>query len=167
MRPSARLALNVLSPRIVVKATALLDRSTVVVVSTCWVAALVTLIFAVLSVHNAIVAKKEAATAIVAEPILPVAKTVAIDARDSQAIVERLQHQFPDLKIEVDSTQAITLRSDDGTKFHQWITALSYIDTLTPQFRWTVRDFCVGHCTSNLMKAVVTGQKVSFALPAD
>jgi hypothetical protein len=165
MRADSRSILKALSPRIGAKALALLDKSTAVVVSTCWLAALVTLILAVIAVHNAVAAKHESAEALVAEPVLPVATTTPITQRDSQQILERLQHQFPDIKFEIETNQAITIKSDDGAKFHQWVTAISYIDTMAPQIRWTLRDFCVGHCSSNLMKAVVIGQKVVFTLP--
>jgi hypothetical protein len=157
--------LKVLSPRLATKALSVLDQSTAVVVSLAWLAALITLIMAMFAVHGAVSAKKEAAAAIVAEPVLPVASTTGLSLQEGQAILDRLQHQFPDLKIEMDSSRAFNIKTEDGSKFHQFTTALSYIDTMAPQYRWTLRDFCVGHCGQDLMRAAVTGQKVTFQLP--
>lgn len=158
--------LKFLSPRLVAKAVTSLDKSTSVIISTCWLAALVTLILAVFSVHNAISAKKAASEALVAEPVLPKVTNTPINAREGQAILDRLQHQFPDIKFEMGPMESIVVKSEDGAKFHQWITALSYIDAMAPEFRWTLREFCVGACNGqDLMKAVVAGQKAAFSLP--
>ena len=165
MSADSRLLLKILSPRLVAKALLLLDRSTAIVVSVCWLAALVTLILAAFAVHGAVSAKKDAATAVVGEPVLPTASTSPIDGREGQAIVERMQRQFPDLKIDIDASRAITIRTEDGAKFHQWISALGYIDTMAPEYHWAINDFCVGHCGQELMRASVVGQKVAFRLP--
>jgi hypothetical protein len=154
------------SPRLVAKAVATLDKSTAVVISACWSAALVVLILAVFSVHTAVSAKKEAAEALVAEPVLPQITTTVINDREEQLIIDRLSHQFPDVKFEPGSGGSIVVKSDDGSKFHQWITALSYIDAMAPEFRWTLRTFCVGSCNGqDLMKATVAGQRGTFSLP--
>jgi hypothetical protein len=153
------------SPRILSRTVMMLDKSTGIVVGTGWLVAVLTLIIAVMGVHSAVAARKLAADALIAEPVLPVATATAIDARETQVIVEKLQRQFPDLKIDSDSTHAITVRTEDGAKFHQWVTALSYIDTMAPQYRWGFKEFCVGHCTTDLMRAVISGQKVIFTLP--
>jgi len=166
MSLTSKTFLKIFSPRIVAKALVTLDKSTAVIISACWAAALVTLILAVFAVHGAVSAKKEAADAQVLEPVLPKATTTAMTPRELQSIVERLQHQFPDIKFEMGANQVIVVRCLDGSKFHQWITALGYIDTMSPDFRWTMPDFCVGNCDNHdLMRAAVTGQKVSFSLP--
>ncbi|MGB9153571.1 MAG: hypothetical protein WCD70_10850 [Alphaproteobacteria bacterium] len=166
MPVKAKSFLKFFSPRLVAKAVTTLDKSTSVVVSTCWCAALVTLILAVFSVHSAVTAKRDAAEALVAEPVLPKASSTPINPHEAQLILDRLQHQFPDIKFEMGSGGAIIIRSTDGAKFHEWITSLSYIDAMAPEFRWTLRDFCVGACPAqDLMKAVVAGQKTVFSLP--
>ncbi len=162
----AKPLIQAFSPRLMARALASLDKSTAIVISACWLAALVTLILAVFAVHGAVSSKNAAAEAISAEPVLPVSTNTPIGPRELQLISDRLQHQFPDIKIEAGAAQALSIKSDDGAKFHQWITALSYIDTMAPQFHWTLRDFCVGACGGQtLMKATVTGQKMVFSLP--
>jgi hypothetical protein len=164
MALDSRLVLKVVSPRIIAKALSTLDRSTAVVVSICWCAAFIVLIFAVYTVHATVAAKKLAADAALAEPVLPLSSTSAISPHESQMLLDRLQHQFPDIKIEQEGPRTV-IRTSDGAKFHQWITAITYIDAMEPQYRWTVSEFCVGHCGQDLMKAVVTGQRVTFSLP--
>ncbi|MDR3424736.1 MAG: hypothetical protein P4M13_06615 [Alphaproteobacteria bacterium] len=154
------------SPRIVTKALASLDKSTALVVSACWLAALVMLILATFAVHGAVSARKEAAEAMVAEPALPQEVDSPINVRDARAIMDRLQHQFPEIKINLEANEIFTIKSEDGAKFHQWIMAVSYIDTMAPEYRWSLREFCVGACGSQgLMKAVIVGQKMIFSAP--
>lgn len=165
MLPYGHILVKVLSPRLIVKAMATIDKATATVVLSCWCAALLVFGFTVAAVHQAVSAKREAVDAAVAEPVLPVETTSVLNARDGEMILERLQHQFPDIKIEVDNSQAITIKATEGAKFHQWVSAISYIDTMEPQFRWSLFEFCVGHCGSDIMKAVITGKKVVFSLP--
>jgi hypothetical protein len=165
MAVGAKFIFKVLSPRIVAKAMATLDKSTAVIVSACWLAALVTLILAVFAVHGAVSAKKEAADAATVEPVLPQAVNAPMNVREIQPIVDRLQRQFPDVKIDLGPNQALVVKCNDGSKFHQWITALGYIDTMAPQYRWALGDFCVGVCQGDLMKATVSGHRVTFSLP--
>ena len=166
MAVGAKLMLKVFSPRIIAKAVVTFDKSTAVIISACWVAAFVTLILAVIAVHGAVSAKRDAVDARTAEPVLPLAATTAMSPREVQTILDRLQHQFPDIKMDVGPNQSLVVRCADGTKFHQWMTALGYIDTMAPQFRWTMSEFCVGTCTGQeLMKATLEGHKVVFSLP--
>jgi hypothetical protein len=166
MAMNNKLILKIFSPRIVAKAVVTMDKSTAVIVSAFWLAALVTLIMAVFAVHGAVSAKKAAAGAQVAEPVLPVISNTSLSAIDIQKIMDRMQHQFPDIRFDTGQNQSIVIRSNDGSKFHQWITALSYVDTMEPQFRWMINDFCVGACgNQDMMKATVSGHKVVFSLP--
>lgn len=166
MSPYVKFIVKTLSPRLLAKALVTIDKSTAVVVGACWAAAVVMLILATYAVHAAVVAGKEATEAAAAEPVLPVMTTTNMGVADIRAVAERIQRQFPDLKIEVDGSQALIVKSDDGGKFHEWVTALSYIDSVSPHNRWTFREMCVGRCGSGLMRAVITGQKPVFSLPA-
>jgi len=166
MAAGPKFYLKIFSPRIVMKAMVSLDKSTAVIISACWLAALVTLILAVFAIHGAVSTKKEAADALAIEPVLPKADTSAISVREVQSIMDRLQHQFPEIKFEPGANESIVVKSSDGSKFHQWVSALTYIDTMAPQYRWTLPEFCVGSCSSqDLMRAVVQGQRVVFSLP--
>lgn len=162
---NSKFLVKVFSPRVLSQAVTALDKSTGLVVSACWLAALVMMILAVLAVHAAVSAKKDAVAAMAAEPLVPKEAHSDIPPRDLQIITERLQHQFVDIKVDLSATGTITFRTQDGSKFHQWITALSYIDTMAPQYRWTLKGLCVGSCSNqDLMKAEISGQKMTFTV---
>ncbi|MFA4995165.1 MAG: hypothetical protein WC521_07685 [Bdellovibrionales bacterium] len=167
MHPIAKLFIRVLSPRMVSKAVNSLDRSTAIVISICWSAALVTMILAVFAVHGAVSSRREATEVMSVEPVLPVISSVPMTPRELQSIADRLQRQFPDIKFEARLGQVLAVKTDDGLKFHQWITALSYIDTMAPQFRWTLKEFCTGNCGSGqgIMNAILSGQKMLLSPP--
>ena len=167
MKIDAKLFIRVFSPRLVSKALNTLDRSTSVVIGVCWSAALVTMVLAVFAVHGAVSSRRDAAEAIAVEPVLPIISSVPMNSHEIQSIADRLQRQFPDIKFEPKQGQLLVVRSDDGLKFHQWITALSYIDTMASQFRWTLKEFCTGNCGSGqgIMNAVLTGQKMMLSSP--
>ena len=165
MADNLNVVIKSLSPRIAARALMALDKSTAVVVGFCWLAAIVTLVTAMLSVHGAVAAKRAAAEAVASEPVLPQSSSSRANEQDVKNILDRLQRQFPDIKFDVDGNQLIYIQSSDGSKFHEWVMALSYVDALAPHYRWTLTQFCVGHCGDVLMRATVSGQKVVYTLP--
>ena len=166
MAKNRMVVLSFFSPRIIAKAVTTLDKSTTFVVGSCWAAAFVILILAVFAVRGAVSAQKDAMSALVAEPVVPVAQKTSIDAHEVQVTMDRMQHQFPDVKIESGGNQSVIIRSNDGSRFHQWVAALSYVDSMSPQIHWTLNEFCVGNCKgSDLMRAAVSGERVTFSLP--
>jgi hypothetical protein len=166
MSIDTRFLFKFFSPRLVAKAVATLDKSTAIVVGVCWIAALVTLGAALYAVHGAVSAKRDADAALVAEPVLPAAQTTPLNDAEIATTLDRLKRQFPDLKFEAGANQSIIVKSNDGGRFHEWITALGYVDSMSPQFHWMLNDFCVGKCPgSDLMKATVAGERVTYTLP--
>ncbi|MDD3370820.1 MAG: hypothetical protein PHE27_03220 [Alphaproteobacteria bacterium] len=166
MHFDAKIPFRVFSPSRIARAVSAFDKSTTMIVGTCWLAALVMMILAIVSVHAAVDYKKEAATASSVNPVLPTIKKVSIPPHELQKVVERLQKQFPDIKIDLRAPSGINVRTNDGNQFHQWITALNYVDTMAPEYRWTLKDFCTGSCSNGfLMSAGVYGQKTIIAMP--
>ncbi len=160
-----KLLIRAFSPVKIARAVSSLDKSTSVIVSTCWLAAFITMVLALVAVRGAVAYKKEAATAMAVDPVLPTISTALPTAREIEVLAERLQRQFPEVKI-TSKVGQIEIRSGDGNQFHQWITAISYLDTMAPQYRWTIRDFCTGLCPGQqLMNAVLTGQKIVLSMP--
>jgi hypothetical protein len=100
-----------------------------------------------------------------AEPSLPQIVRTGVDARYLQILVDRLQHRYPELSITVQSGEAIGVVATDGNKFHQWLTALSYIDTISPEYHWSIQQLCVGKCGGEIMRATLMGEKISFDAP--
>ncbi len=159
-RPKHQIILKVLSPRIVMKAINSFDRVMALIVGTCWIAAAVMLGFALYTVNLSVSAKHAAEAALVAEPQLPKIAHKKVEPHDVQALVDRLQHRFPNLTITFQNT--LNIGASDGLKFHDWLSVLAYVDTVSPQIHWVLQQFCVGKCGGDLMQASLMGEKISF-----
>jgi len=160
------LLLKVISPKIASKALQAFDRATTVVVGTCWAAAILMMVFAAYTITLTVSAKRAADAALVAEPSLPKIVNKTIEPHYAQQMVERLQHRYPEITFSLQNNQNVVVTAIDGARFRQWLTALSYIDTISPEYHWSIQQFCVGHCTgSELMRATLTGEKISFEAP--
>jgi len=150
------------------KAMQTFDRATMVVVGVCWGAAMLMIIFALYAVVLSASTRRAAETAAAAEPVLPKIVRKSIDLNDAQPLVDRLQHRFPNINIALNSDQSINISTLDGPKFRDWITAVSYIDTISPKYRWSIKEFCVGKCTGGaLMRAVMVGERITFEPPRE
>jgi hypothetical protein len=151
--------------RFMSKAAHSFDRATVVVVSVCWGAAIFMIAFTLYTLHVAAATGNAAETAAASEPILPKVVHKPIDAHDTKPLVDRLQHRYPGLNFSTGSDNSIAISSQDGTKFHDWLNVLRYVDIASPKYRWTLKEFCVGKCSGSLMRAVMVGEVVTFEAP--
>jgi hypothetical protein len=160
-----RALLKIFSPRILSMVIQAFDRATLIVLGVCWSAFLVMMVFAIYTLKQSNAAKHDSETALVAEPDLPKMDKQGVDGRIAQTIVERLQHLYPDIQFSINGS-AIVVSAIDATKFHQWLTSLSYIDTVYPEYRWTITETCIGKCAHGpVMQATLVGEKASFSLP--
>ena len=158
--------MRTLSPKVMAKAVQAFDRAMTVVVGVCWGAAILMMGFAVYTTMMSLSSKRAADAAVVAEPILPKIVRKTIEPRNAQAMIERLQHRYPDISFAIQNNNSLTVTAVEGSKFHQWLTALSYIDTISPEYHWSIQQFCVGKCRNgDLMRAVLSGEKISFEAP--
>ena len=165
MNANKKALLKSFSPRIMSMALQAFDRATLIVLGVCWTAFFIMLIFAVYTLRQTAAAKHDSETALVAEPALPQMSKQQVDGRLAQTIVDRLQHLYPDIQFSINGA-SIVVSTIDGGKFHQWLTSLSYIDTVYPEFRWTITDLCVGKCQRGpVMQATLVGERASFSLP--
>jgi hypothetical protein len=159
-----KLMLKALAPQMMSKAIEAFDRATMVIIGACWAAAVLMMGFALYAVSLSVNAKHAAEAALAAEPALPRIAHQGMDARELQTVTGRLQRRFPDLGIS--SRDRLVVAATEGSKFHEWLTALSYLDTLSPQYRWTIEELCVGKCAGrDLMHAEVVGEKTTFEMP--
>ncbi|MDD3030097.1 MAG: hypothetical protein PHS57_07450 [Alphaproteobacteria bacterium] len=167
MSVSPNFLIRVFSPRVVYMAIKSFDRSTAVIIGLAWAVACLMLFFASLSIRGVVDSKREALLALAQEPVLPKITTAPIRLNNIEPILSRLKRQFPEINIDQREGKFLTLRSNDGALFHQWISALSYIDSMTPEIRWDLREFCVGACGGGggLMSATLVGREVSISLP--
>ncbi|MDD3183233.1 MAG: hypothetical protein PHD48_10590 [Alphaproteobacteria bacterium] len=152
-------------PRMVNRAVHTFDKATIVIVSSCWGGAILIMLFALYTINMSIVAKRQVIEAAAAEPSLPQLVSRPPELSELKPIVDRLQKRFPEISFSLGNDRALTVSAQQGAKFRTWLTVLSYIDTISPQYRWQIREFCVGgKCSSSIpMKAVLVAQKISFS----
>lgn len=158
--------LRIMSPKMMAKAFKAFDRHTVVVVSAAWTAALFMVLMSLYSLWLISTAKKDVAAAEATEPSLPLVVNQVLTKTEADPLIDRLQKRFPELSFSLGGDQSFVVSAADGSRYRSWLTALSYIDTISPQYRWSIRDFCVGSkCGSNepLMKAILVAEKISFS----
>lgn len=156
------------APQILKKAVESFDKATMVIVASCWGGAILVMLFALYTINASVAAKKQVAEAAASEPSLPKMVTRPPEVAEMKPIVERLQKRFPEVTFSLGGDRSLGVTATDGSKFRTWLTVLSYIDTISPQYRWQIKDFCVGATcsTSTPMKATLTAQKISFTAPA-
>lgn len=160
-----KLFLRSFSPKVVAKAAQSFDRATTVVVTSCWSAALVAVAAAIYTLMLSASAHHESDLAIAAEPVLPKVVQRPMDMHSVQTMFDRLQHRMPDVSFQVRG-QNLAVTSMNGAAFHQWLTALTYIDIISPDVHWSFQEFCVGECkNSELMHAIIKGERLSFEAP--
>ncbi len=165
MKRNTVLFSKLLSPSLVGKALKTFDGATTVIVSVSWSGAVVLMLFALYTLNLSVTAKKQAVEAAAMEPSLPRIVTRPPEASEMKPIVERLQKRFPEIGFSLAADQSLTVTAVDGARFRTWLTVLSYIDTISPQYRWQLKDFCVGvQCAATTpMKAILTAQKITFS----
>jgi len=156
---------RVFNPAFISKILKTFDKATMLIVSVSWGGSLFLMLFALYTVNLSVTAKREVYEAAAMEPSLPKIMTRKPENSEIKPLVDRLQKRFPDISFSLSNEQALTVSAVDGAKFRTWLTVLSYIDTISPQYRWQMKDFCVGvQCkASTPMRAILTAQKITFA----
>jgi len=166
MTLDTKLIFRAMKPKIAAKALQTFDRATAVVVGVSWAAAILMMVFAIYVSSLAMSAKHASENAQATEPNLPKIIHGKINQREIQMMVEGMQHRFPDIKFNMQGSEGLIVSTNDGNQFRQWLTALSYIDTIKPQYHWSMQQFCVGKCANNeLMRAILVGETISFEMP--
>jgi hypothetical protein len=155
------------SARVMTHALQAFDRAMMVVVAVCWGGAILVMVFALYTLNLSMAAKHDAIEAAASEPSVPQVVTTFPETTELQPLLERLQKRFPDITFVLGGDKTLTVTAVDGSKFRLWLTVLGYIDTVIPQYRWTMKEFCVGMQCGNAapMKAVLTAEKITFTLP--
>ena len=157
------------APRFLNKAIHTIDKATLAIVVVCWGGSLFLMLFALYTINLSVTAKRQAITAAASEPSLPSMATRAAEEKDMKPLVERLKKRFSDINFSLERDQTLTVSAVDAGKFRLWLTVLSYIDTISPQFRWQLKEFCVGaQCSAATpMRAVLTAERISFSAPSN
>jgi hypothetical protein len=156
--------MKVLAPKIAAKAIQTFDRATVIVVGACWAAAILVMIFAIYATTVSVSAKREADEAMAVEPALPKITRKGVEVTYAQTMLDRLKRLYPDVGFSFERENLI-VTAVDGARFREWLTAVSYVDTISPDYHWSIKQFCVGKCGGEIMHAVLIGEHISFEMP--
>jgi len=159
---------KVFAPTVVSKALQSFDKATILIVSACWGGALLVMCFALYTISLSVTARTQAIEAAALEPSLPRMVSRPPEPAEIKPIVDRMQKRFPEIKFTLGSDKALTITATDGANFRTWLTVLSYIDTVSPQYRWEIKDLCVGGSCSGgqPMKASLIAKKITFSAPS-
>jgi hypothetical protein len=143
------------------------DRSAMMIIGTIWASALIMMVMAFFALHQLATERTAAGKIIASEPSVPkIAKNIA--TKDVvEKVVVRLKRSYPEVTFSAENDGAVSVVGNDGGLFRQWLSAVSHIDILMPNLRWTLREFCVGgSCkTGVLMKAVLVGEVIRIDPP--
>lgn len=152
------------APRFINKAIDKFDKASAIIVSVCWGSALLIMLAAIYTVNLSVDAKKNTIEAMAMQPSLPKMKKRQPRMREMEPIVERLQRRFPKILFNLGRDLSLTVSTTDGGMFRNWLTILSYIDTISPQYSWEIKDLCVGmRCPGSVpMKAILVPKKITF-----
>lgn len=156
------------SPELMGRAFRTLDRVAVAMMLTSWLAAVVLMGFALYAANSAGKARQAAEVAAAVEPIVPVLQRVTLPKPELEKYAALLRGRFAKIGFNALPDNGLEVASTEGQDYLEWLAALSYLDTLAPQVRWSVRDLCVGpECGAGaIMRAIVTGERVTFKVPA-
>jgi len=155
------------SPKTLVKAGTSFDNSMLVVIVSCWMAAVVAMGLAAFAVNGAVEWQSKRDKAMLSEPILPNIRDSLLGAKELSEIEERLKLQFPNLTIAKSSRGSageLTIKANIWDLFQQWIYAIGYVDSMNAQYKWELKEFCAGDCKSGrgLMYVSLVGKSISI-----
>ncbi len=150
-----------------VKAMRTLDRTALIMVMVTWVGALIMMGIALYTVSSANKARQQTEEAAAVEPIVPHMQSTVVPRAELEKLAERLHNRFDRISFNAMPDNTLEIASTEAGNYLDWLTSLSYLDTIAPQIRWSVRDLCVGsECGSGaVMRAAVVGEKVTFKVP--
>ena len=142
------------------------DRNMASILGISWGVALAIMVLAIYVTMMSASMRRAANNAMDVEPALPIINHGGVSPAEMQALMDRMAHRYPELGFTL-RDRAMTVTAVDGTRFRQWLNALSYVDTVSPQLHWTIQDLCVGKCSgSDPMRATVIAERVTFDVPA-
>ncbi len=150
-----------------VKATRALDRTAVIMILAVWIGAVVMVGVALYTVSLAHKARQQTDEAVAVEPAVPEMQKAALPRIELDKYAERLRTRFGKITFNALPDNGLEVTAADASTYLDWLTAMSYLDTIAPQVRWAVRDLCVGtECGSgSMMRATVVGERITFRKP--
>ncbi len=167
MRAGIGSIMTLLSVDLLAKTLRSLDRTAMAMLIVSWCAAITMMGVALYTVSTAHRARQEAETAAALEPMVPTIKRATLTRKELDGFVERLRARYKVVGINATPDNALEISGAESAHFLDWLSAISYLDTVAPQVRWSIRDLCVGNeCGSaTLMRALIIAERVTFQAP--
>lgn len=166
MRSYNATLMKALSPKVFGRIMMTFDKMTLLIVSICWAMTALVMMFALYTVHLTVEVKKSVDAALATEPKLPEMRQTGVGGKELTALLESLKQQYPDIKV-IWKNNNLTLSGTSGNQYHQWLLAIGQVDTLYPQFHWSINGLCIGkECgDQNLMLVTLSGRMISLEMP--
>lgn len=144
-----------------------LDKSTLLIISVVWVAALVSMGLAFTAVRDTAQLKLKADVARALDPVLPTIIRQPLTKEQYDPLLARLRKQFPTLAIDVTPKPNLRIQSNNPDEFISWLNSVSYVDSMVSTVRWTLTTFCVGsECPGdNVMQAELSAESINITQP--
>jgi hypothetical protein len=155
------------SQELLMKALKSLDRAAIAMITAAWLGALCMMGLALYTVTKAHQTQQKTETAAALEPAVPIIQKSIMPRPELEKLAVRLRGRYEKLIFNALPENALEIASSEPNSFQDWLASLSYLDTIAPQARWSIKDFCVGtECGgSALMRAVVSGERINFKIP--
>ncbi len=149
------------------KVIATLDKTTLLIIGTAWLAAIVSMGLAFVAVRDTSQLKLKVDVARALDPVLPKIVRMPLTKDQYDPLLQRLRKQFPKLAIDITLKPTLHIQSNNPDEFITWLNAVSYVDSMISTVRWTLTTFCVGvECpTDNVMEAELTAESINITQP--
>ena len=149
------------------KVIATLDKTTLLIIGTAWLAAIVSMGLAFVAVRDTAQMKLKVDVARALDPVLPKIVRLPLTKDQYDPLLHRLRKQFPTLSIDITAKPTLHIQSNNPDEFISWLNAVSYVDSMISTVRWTLTTFCVGvECpTDNVMEAELTAESINITQP--
>ncbi|NDE90687.1 MAG: hypothetical protein EB059_06065 [Alphaproteobacteria bacterium] len=145
------------------------DKSTLAIIGVAWLAAMIAVAIAFVSVKEMSQLKLKIEIARALDPVLPKIVRAPLSKDDYAPLLARLKKQFPAVNIEITNKPTLRIQSNNPDDFITWLNAISYTDSMVSTVRWTISSFCVGsECTDNgVMQAELAAEKINITQPEE
>ncbi|MEJ0062480.1 MAG: hypothetical protein WDO70_04595 [Alphaproteobacteria bacterium] len=158
---------DLLSPLLIAKVLRSLDRTAMVMMIVAWSAAMGMMGIAIYTVKTAGRTSQQAEAAAALEPVVPTMQRTALPRADLEKLADRLASRYRGVSFVATPDNTLDIANSEPNNFMDWLASLSYLDTIAPEARWTIRDLCIGsECGQALMRARIVGERVTFKAPA-
>ncbi|QQR69482.1 MAG: hypothetical protein IPI58_02055 [Alphaproteobacteria bacterium] len=142
-----------------------LDRATMMLLITVWLAALLMVGMAVFTTGMAFETMRQSHEAKAIIPIVPSIRSAAANSDQVKEIGKRIEKMFTGIKTEA-SSNTLRIFTGSADMYMSWVTSLGYVDVIQRDVRWSIRDMCVGsECSgsqSSLMSALLIAESFTF-----